>query len=100
MPCVGDEIIAGIHYALVGLDNGKALGDTLVLSGIVSAIKALRRFDGTDGGVIGQHQHQTHFGVSLFYFLDCLCYHTVEVAVVAHKEIRHTVFRYMALNLS
>ena len=53
MPCIGDEIVTGVHHALVGSDDGKALGNTLILPRIVSAVKILWRFDRADGGMIG-----------------------------------------------
>ena len=99
MPGISDEIITGINHALVGLNDGKALRNALVLPWIVSAVKTFWCFDGADGGVIGQHQHQAHLGVVRFHFFDCLRSHAVEAAVVTHKEIRHAVFRYMALDL-
>lgn len=52
MPCIGDEIVTGVH-TLVGSDDGKALGNTLILPRIVSAVKILWRFDRADGGMIG-----------------------------------------------
>lgn len=98
MPCISDEIVTGVHHVLVSSDDGKALGNTLILPRIVSAIKTLWHFDGTDSRVIGQHQRQAHLWAALFYFLDRLRRHAVEATVVTHKKIPHTVFRCMALD--
>lgn len=95
---VGYQIVAGVHHALIGLDNSQPLWDAFFLPGIKCTIEAFWCIDRSDGRVIRQNQCEPDLRMSFSGFLHSLCRESVKATIVTDIEICYAVFRNMMLH--